>query len=54
MRLLAFGAVLRKSLEEALKADAEQLQTWRRNSLAWAREEFVFEDGLVRFEALIG
>ena len=39
-------------LAQAFGAGPETLEKWRHNSLAWAREEFVFEDGLAQFKQL--
>ena len=39
-------------LNAAIQAAPALTDTWRRNSLAWAGEEFVFEDGLDQLKAL--
>ena len=37
-------------MAQAFGGGPEALEKWRQNSLAWAREEFAFEDGLAQFK----
>jgi len=52
VRLLPNESELLGALSALLDASVEKRETWRRNSLAWAESEFVFEDGLRRFREL--